>query len=64
MRPLAIYLDHGGDLLSIIGKLAAYYAQHMQDRVVLDAVNEIETLTSELSQKLWLKILVLRGMEK
>ena len=59
---LATYLDHGGDLLSIIGKLAAYYAQYMQDRVVLDAVNEIETLTSELSQKLWLKILVLRGM--
>jgi hypothetical protein len=29
---------------------------------VLDAVNEIETLTSSLSNKLWLKILVLREM--
>ncbi len=59
---LAIYLDLSGDLLSIVGKLAAYYAQNLSDRVVLDAVNEIETLTSSLSNKLWLKILVLREM--
>lgn len=59
---LAYYLDYSGDLLSIVGKLAAYYAQNLQDRVVLDAVTEIETLTSTLSNKLWLKILVLREM--
>lgn len=61
-KELAIYLDLSGDLLSIVGKLAAYYAQNLSDRVVLDAVNEIETLTSSLSNKLWLKILVLREM--
>ncbi|MDB4408558.1 hypothetical protein N9165_00635 [Akkermansiaceae bacterium] len=61
---LASYLDFSGVLLSIIGKLSAYYAQHLQCRVVLDAVNEIETLTSTLSNKLWLKILVLREMQK
>ena len=61
---LADYLDYSGDLLSIIGKLAAYYAQHLRDRVVLDAVNEIENLTSSLSSKLWLKILVLREMKR
>lgn len=60
---LASYLDFSGVLLSIIGKLAAYYAQHIQDRVVLDAVNEIETHTRTLSNKLWLKILVLRKMQ-
>ncbi|YCM44083.1 hypothetical protein V2O64_22505 [Verrucomicrobiaceae bacterium 227] len=59
---LADYLDFSGDLLSIIGKLAAFYAQNLSDRVVLDAVNEIETLTSSLSNKLWLKIIVLREM--
>ena len=58
----AYYLDYSGDLLSIVGKLAAYYAQNLQEWVVLDAVNEIETLTSTLSNKLWLKILVLREM--
>ena len=61
-KELAYYLDYSGDLLSIVGKLAAYYAQNLQDRVVLDAVTEIETLTSSLSNKLWLKILVLREM--
>ena len=61
-QELAFYLDYSGDLLSIVGKLSAYYAQNLQDRVVLDAVNEIETLTSSLSNKLWLKILVLREM--
>ncbi|MGC6464074.1 MAG: hypothetical protein ACON38_12085 [Akkermansiaceae bacterium] len=61
---LAEYLDFSGDLLSIIGKLAAFYAQNLSDRVVLDAVNEIETLSSSLSNKLWLKILVLREMER
>ena len=61
---LSEYLDFSGDLLSVIGKLAAFYAQHLKDRVVLDAVNEIETLTSSLSNKLWLKILVLREMQK
>jgi hypothetical protein len=59
---LAEYLDFSGDLLSIIGKLAAFYAQNLSDRVVLDAVNEIETLSSSLSNKLWLKIIVLREM--
>ena len=59
---LALYLDFSGDLLSIIGKLAAFYAQYLRDRVVLDAVTEIETLTSSLSNKLWLKIIVLREM--
>jgi len=59
---LAFYLDYSGDLLSIVGKLSAYYAQNLQDRVILDAVTEIETLTSTLSNKLWLKILVLREM--
>ncbi|MFT6596826.1 MAG: hypothetical protein ACJAT3_002810, partial [Akkermansiaceae bacterium] len=47
----AYYLDYSGDLLSIVGKLAAYYAQNLQEWVVLDAVNEIETLTSTLSNK-------------
>ena len=61
-EPLADYLGYSGDLLSIIGKLAAYYAHDFKDRVVLDAVNEIEILSSSLSNKIWLKILVLREL--
>lgn len=55
---LALYLDHASDMLALIGKLAAYYGQHLRDRVVLDAVNEIENLTTGLSAKLWQKILM------
>lgn len=53
---LVIYLDHASDLLALIGKLAAYYGQHLRDRVVLDAVNEIESLTTGMSANLWQKI--------
>lgn len=53
---LVLYLDHASDLLALIGKLAAYYGQHLRDRVVLDAVNEIESLTTGMSANLWQKI--------
>lgn len=59
---LALYLDFSSDLLAIIGKLAAYYIQHLRDRAVLDAVNEIETLTNGLSQKLWQKVMIINHM--
>lgn len=62
---LVLYLDHASDLLALIGKLAAYYGQHLRDRVVLDAVNEIENLTTGMSANLWQKIQMtnqVRGM--
>ena len=56
---LARYLDYCTELLSLTSKLAALHAQHLQDPVVLDAVNDIETLTSDLSRKIWQKITIL-----
>ncbi|MDP6935224.1 MAG: hypothetical protein QGG40_20055 [Myxococcota bacterium] len=50
------YLDYTADLLSMIGKLAAWYAQQINDAGVLIAVNEIEQLTGDLSRKIWQKI--------
>jgi hypothetical protein len=63
-RPLSAeqlirYLDYCSELLSLISKLAALQAQHLQDSVVLEAVNEIESLTSDLSRKIWQKITIL-----
>ena len=49
-------------MLSIIGNLAAYFAHDFKDRVVLDAVSEIEILSSSLRNRIWLKILVLREL--
>lgn len=56
---LCNYLHFCADLLAVTGKLAAIYAQNINDRVVLDAVNEIETLASNLQIKLWHKLSML-----
>jgi serine/threonine protein kinase len=40
-------------------ELAALHVQHMNDPVVLAAVNDIETLCSGLSNKIWQKITLL-----
>ena len=56
---LSRYLDYCSELLSLTSKLAAVYAQHLNDTVVLDAVNDIETLASSLSNKIWQKIMIL-----
>jgi hypothetical protein len=50
------YLDYCSEMLSLTSKLAALYAQNLPDPVVIDAVNEIESLTTNLSQKIWQKI--------
>lgn len=56
---LVRYLDYCADLLAIIGKLAAVYAQYNDDEVVIRAVTDLERLSSELSRKVWQKITVL-----
>ncbi|MDJ0839379.1 MAG: hypothetical protein QNK37_22865 [Acidobacteriota bacterium] len=50
------YLDYCSEMLSLLGKTAALYAQNMNDEVVLAAVNEIEQLCTGLSNKIWQKI--------
>jgi hypothetical protein len=56
---LARYLDYCSELLALTSKLAALHAQHLQDPVVLDAVNDIESLTAGLSRKIWQKITII-----
>jgi hypothetical protein len=53
---LGRYLDYCSELLSLTSKLAALFVQHFKDPVVLAAVNEIETLVTGLSGKIWQKI--------
>src|SRR5262249_12262124 len=53
---LTRYLDYCAEMLALIGKLAALYAEHMRDGVVINAVNDIENLTSNLGRKIWQKI--------
>lgn len=56
---LSRYLDYCADLLALLGKVAALYAQNSQDGVVLQAVEEVENLTATLSTKVWQKIMII-----
>ena len=56
---LSRYLDYCSEMLSLMGKIAALYAQYFNDAVVLNAVDDIEDLTTGLSQKIWQKITIL-----
>jgi hypothetical protein len=56
LAELIRYLDYCTELLSITSKIAALYVQEMDDRVVLSAVSDVETLVSGLSQKIWQKL--------
>jgi hypothetical protein len=56
---LARYLDYCSEMLSLVGKLAALYAQSTSDGIVLNSVNDIESLTSGISRKIWQKIMIL-----
>lgn len=57
------YLDYCSELLALTSKLAALHAQHLNDAVVLSAVNDIEALTADLSRKIWQKISILAAAE-
>lgn len=56
---LSRYLDYCSEMLSLSAKLAALHVQYVNDPVVLDAVNDIETLAASLSNKIWQKIMIL-----
>ncbi len=57
---LVRYLDYCSEMLAITGKLAALYMQNVRDPIIIEAVNEIEDLTTSLSRKIWQKIMILR----
>ena len=53
------YLDYATEMLSLTGKLAALYVQDFDDEVAIASVNEVESLTTGLSRKIWQKIMIL-----
>ncbi len=56
---LTRYLEYCSELLALVSKLAALHAQDLQDPVVLEAVNDLESLTADLSRSVWQKITIL-----
>lgn len=53
---LVRYLSYCSEMLSLASKAAAVYADNAHDTAVIDAVGDIERLTTNLSQKIWQKI--------
>lgn len=56
------YLDYCCEMLSLLGKIAAIYGVHLQDEIALRAVNDVERLTTGLSQKIFQKVMILHGV--
>lgn len=57
------YLDYCSEATALISKVAALYAQSLPDKTVISAVNEIETLSTGLSRKIWQKLVILNDRE-
>jgi hypothetical protein len=58
-QELTRYLDYCSEMLALVSKIAALFAQNMGDPIVLNAVNEVESLTQGMSGKIWQKIMIL-----
>lgn len=58
---LTIYLEYSSEMLSLVGKAAALFADDTTDKEILDAVSGIEELSSDMSRKVWQKIAILQG---
>ena len=61
---LARYLDYCAEMLALTAKLAALYAGETDDPVIVAAVNDIETLASDLGRKIWQKIMILGQLDE
>lgn len=55
------YLDYCIEMLSLTGKIAATYGLFWRDEVSIQAVNDLERLTTGLSQKVFQKLMILHG---
>jgi hypothetical protein len=62
MFELNRYLDYCTEMLSLTGKIAAVHVQSFEDSVALASANEVESLCTGLSRKIWQKIMVLHSL--
>ena len=59
---LSRYLDYCSEMLALTAKVAALYAQSFPDPVVSNAVNDLEQVSTNLSQKIWAKINIVQAL--
>ena len=58
---LTRYLDYCSEMLSLVAKIAALYAQSTSDDIVIEAASDLSTLTANLSSKIWQKITLVQA---
>ncbi|MFZ4603760.1 MAG: hypothetical protein ACOYM8_15055 [Caulobacterales bacterium] len=61
---LTRYLEYCSEMLALIGKLAALYAEGARDAVLIEAVNDVETLAGNLGRKIWQKITIIEQLDE
>jgi hypothetical protein len=61
---LGRYLEYCSEMLSTISKVAALYAQAFPDPVILTAADQVETLATGMSQKIWQKLVLLGNADE
>ncbi len=59
---LVRYLDYCSEMLSLVAKVGALYAQDVRDPVVIELVSDLESTTADLSREIWQKILIVEQM--
>ncbi|MEO0651704.1 MAG: hypothetical protein AAFZ65_13590 [Planctomycetota bacterium] len=55
------YLDYCTEMLAMVAKLGFLYVQRFDDAPANQAVNELESLTTGLSRKIWQKMMILES---
>jgi hypothetical protein len=61
---LTRYLEYCAEMLALIGKLAALYAEYTRDPQIVEAVNDVENLATNLGRKIWQKITILSALDE
>ena len=59
---MANYLDYCSELLSLVAKTAAVYAERSTDGAVLATISDIENLTNGMARKIWQKLGLVPGV--
>jgi hypothetical protein len=61
---LVRYLDYCSELLSLISKVGAIYVQEFPDTVALQAVDQLATLSNDLSRGMMQKVMMVENLRK
>jgi len=59
---MANYLDYCSELLSLVAKTAAVYAERSTDPAVLATISDVENLTTGMARKIWQKLGLVPGV--